>query len=236
MAIHSFHLVQTGLTTTARALVRPPTEDTVPGLRRAECMTTMRLGAPVVSPARLQVHRLAMFAAWDDEAALDRFLTNTPLGRACAGGWHVRLDFLRRWGHISEFDGLPETAEHTDPNEPVVAVTLARLKLTQTPRFIAWGKPVEQLVRDDPNTTLALAAMRPHHTVSTFSIWRSAQAMTDMVAGHSEVPGARRHIDAMAERERKDFHHEFTTLRFRCRGEYGEWDGRGDFVPVTNRA
>ena len=199
-------------------------------------MTTMRLGAPVVSPARLQIRRLAMFASWDDEAALDRFLSESPLGRTCADGWHVRLDFLRRWGHISEFDGLPVEADDTDPAEPVVAVTLARLKLPQTPRFIRWGKPVEQLVRDDPNTTIALAAMRPHHTVSTFSVWRSAQAMTDMVAGHSDVPDARRHIDAMAERDRRDFHHEFTTLRFRCLGEYGEWDGRSDIVPTTRQA
>lgn len=192
----------------------------------------MRLGSPVVSPGRLQVNRLAMFAAWNDEAALDRFLTDTPLGRRFADGWHVRLDFLRRWGHISEFDGLPVTADETDPDEPVVAVTLARLKLPQTPRFIKWGKPVEELVRDHPGTTLALAAMRPHHTVCTFSVWRSAQHMTDMVAGHSDVPEPRRHIAAMAERERNDFHHEFTTLRFRCLGEFGEWDGRSGIVPA----
>ena len=31
---------------------------------------------------------------------------------------------------------------------------------------------------------------------------------------------------AMVERERRDFHHEFTTLRFRPLSEHGTWEGR----------
>jgi hypothetical protein len=112
-------------------------------------------------------------------------------------------------------------------------VTLARLRLPQVPRFIRWGKPVEELVRDHPGTTLALAAMRPPRTVSTFSVWRSQREMTDMVGGHGSVPGAERHARAMVERDRKDFHFEFTTLRFRALGEQGAWEGRSDIVPKT---
>jgi hypothetical protein len=36
----------------------------------------------------------------------------------------------------------------------------------------------------------------------------------------------------MAERQRKDFHVEFTTLRFTCIGEYGAWEGRTSIVPT----
>ncbi len=56
--------------------------------------------------------------------------------------------------------------------------------------------------------------------------------MTDIVAGRSHVPDGARHAAAMGERERKDFHHEFTTLRFRCLSEHGSWKGRTDIVPV----
>jgi hypothetical protein len=35
----------------------------------------------------------------------------------------------------------------------------------------------------------------------------------------------------MAERERRDFHHEFATYRFRPLSEQGEWDGRTGIVP-----
>lgn len=160
----------------------------------------------------------------------------TPgLGSALAGGWHLRLEFIRRWGQVAEFADLPEIAGRSAPAEPVVAVTLARMRLPEVPRFIHWGRPVERLVRDHPGVTLAMAAMRPPRSVSTFSVWRSAREMTDMVFGrsrdHSPVTLPTRHVDAMAERERRDFHHEFTTLRFRPLSEHGAWQGRGDYVP-----
>jgi hypothetical protein len=162
---------------------------------------------------------------------LDAFLDATPLGRTLVRGWYVRLEFLRRWGSVAEFADLPTTAGDVDAANPVVAVTLARLDLSQAARFIRWGKPVEELVRDHPGTTLALAAMRPPRTISTFSVWRSQQEMTEMVSGQSSLAGADRHASAMAERARKDFHHEFTTLRFRALAESGEWQGRRNIVP-----
>jgi hypothetical protein len=105
------------------------------------------------------------------------------------------------------------------------------LKLSQAFRFIRWGKPVEEQVRDDPATTIALAAMRPLGTLSTFSIWRSQEALADMVQGRSEGPLAKRHVNAMRERDRKDFHHEFTTMRFRPLSEHGAWQGKSRFLP-----
>ena len=191
----------------------------------------MQLGSPILSPARMQLGNLAIFASWDDERALDTFLEQTDLGRTLEEGWHVRLEFLRRWGHVVALDGLPQKVGDLDPSAPVVAVTLARLKLPQVPRFLRWGKPVERLVRDHPGHTLALAAMRPPRTICTFSVWRSQREMTDMVHGRSSVPGAERHAAAMVERERKGFHREFTTLRFRALAEHGAWEGRRDVVP-----
>lgn len=200
----------------------------------------MRLGAPTVSTDRLQLRRLAMFARWESEAALDDFLGSHPLGTRLAGGWHVRLEYLRRWSVIEALPGLPVRAGTWDDDEPVVAVTLARMKLGEVPRFLRWGKPVERLVRDHPGTTLALAAMRPPRTVSTFSVWRTVREMEAMVhgkghgdgQGHGDVPAPERHAAAMAERERRDFHREFATYRFRPLGEHGSWEGRTGIVPV----
>lgn len=236
MVVHTFHLAKPGLTTTIGALFRPPTSATVAGLHHAECMMPMRLGLAMFSPARWQLRRLAMFAAWENEAAIDGFLQHTALGRKLAAGWHVRLRFMRRWGKVAAFDGLPAVAEETDPDAPVVAVTVARMKLSQMPRFIRWGIPVERLVRDHPGTTLALAATRLPRTISTFTVWKSAREMTEMVRGHSAIEAPERHAAAMVERRRKDFHVEFTTLRFTCIGEYGAWEGRTAIVPALASA
>jgi hypothetical protein len=172
-----------------------------------------------------------MFAAWESESAIDRFLANTALGRCFNSGWHVRMTLLRRWGTVKEFDSFPENDAVSDQSAPVVAVTLARMKLLQIPRFIHWGKPVEELVRDHPKATLALASMRFPRTVSTFSIWMTQRDMTDMVHGHSQVSRPKRHSDAMKERSRKDFHFEFTTLRFKPLVEKGTWGDRSNFDP-----
>ncbi len=231
MQIFSFHLAETTPATTLGAMCRPATMRSAVGLRHAECMAAMTLGSPILSPARMQLRNLAVFASWESEGALDAFLRDTELGRKLSEGWHVRLKFLRQWGRFSEFDDLPASVDDADPTQPVVAVTLARLKLPQLFRFIRWGKPVEKLVRDHPGTTLALAAIRPPRTFSTFTVWRSQREMTDMVHGKGSALGADRHAKAMIERNRKDFHYKFTTLRFQAIAEYGAWAGRSDIVP-----
>lgn len=232
MTVFTFHFAETSIGTAVRALCLPPGRQQVPGLVHAECMTRMTLGAPILSPARMQLRHLTMFAAWESQAAIDEFLADTRLGRALATGWHVRMAFQRRWGHVGAFDGLAERVGEQDPEAPVVAVTLARMKLPQVPRFIRWGRPVEELVRDHPGATLAIAAIRLPRTVSTFSVWTSQREMVDMVRGHSAVPRPERHAAAMAERQRKDFHFEFTTLRFRPIAEYGNWEGRSSIIPA----
>ncbi|PXA03604.1 hypothetical protein DDZ13_11530 [Coraliomargarita sinensis] len=233
MKIFSYHLAQVSPAFTLRSFFAPPSVKQVSGLCHMECMAPMMLGAPIVSPERLQLRKLAVFAAWEDESALDQFLGQEKLGKALSAGWHLRLSLIRRWGSFPEFDDFPENESAQDSASPVVAVTIARLKLPEVFRFIRWGRPVEELVRDHPGTTLALASMRMPRTFSTFTVWRSEKEMTNMVHGHSTVSGGERHAAAMAERNRKDFHHYFTTLRFHALSEHGEWDGRRHIVPES---
>ena len=230
--LHSFHLAEVPVAAGAKALTRPPTPATVAGLDHAECLALMRLGAPVVSPDRLQLRRVAVFAQWQDEGALDRFLSEDELGRRLRSGWHVRLEYLRRWSELAALPGLPVRAGDWDMEEPVVAVTLARMRVPEIPRFLHHGRPVERLVRDHPGTTLAVAAFRPPRTISTFSVWRTVREMVDMVHGRSAVRHGSTHTDAMRERDRRDFHHEFATYRFRPLSEHGTWEGRADIVPT----
>ncbi|KAA5534468.1 hypothetical protein F0919_07545 [Taibaiella lutea] len=231
MSIFTYHLVKTSYISALKAILLSLKPINTPGLIHAECTTVMTLGSAVFSPSRMLVRQVAVFAQWENEAAIDHFLNKNSLGKIVAKGWHVRLTFLRQWGAISEFEIPDELLESDAPDAPVVAVTLARMKLPEIPRFIRWGRPVEKLVRDHPGTILSLASIRLPRTISTFSIWKSQKEMTDMVRGHSAVPQPERHADAMKERERKDFHFEFTTLRFKPISEFGEWNGRTNFIP-----
>lgn len=113
--------------------------------------------------------------------------------------------------------------------------------MRRTRRFARWGHPVETQVRDHAGMSFALAAMRPFNTFSTFSIWRSEADMLSMVRGLDPANDGDEHQRAMRERERRDFHYEFTTLRFVPVKEVGTWRGRSSLVtsvsgPLTENA
>jgi hypothetical protein len=231
MHIFTYHLVKTSYLTALKAVILPPNKNNTPGLIHAESMTAMTLGSPVFSMSRILVRQLVVFAQWENEAAVDEFLKSNSLGKTLSKGWHTRLTFMRQWGKLSAFQIPKEIIEFERPDATVVAVTIARMKISQIPRFINWGRPVEKLVRDHTGTTLSLASIRLPRTVSTFSVWKSVTEMTDMVHGHSQVPQPKRHHDAMKERDRKDFHFEFTTLRLKPISEFGEWNGKSGYIP-----
>lgn len=234
MSVFTFHLTKTTVQSAIKVFLNPPKPKNVPGLIHAECMTSMTLGSQIFSPSRMLIRQVAVFAQWENQEAIDAFLENDNFGKILAKGWHTRLIFLRQWGTIDEFVVPKEVNELDDPNAPVVAVTLARMKLPQVPRFIRWGRPVEKLVRDHPGVSLAMAAIRLPRTVSTFSVWESQKEMVDMVHGHSSIPQPKRHAHAMKERDRKDFHFQFTTLRFKPIAEHGLWEGRTGIIPNLN--
>lgn len=234
MSVFTFHLAKVNFLSALKVYLHSPNIENVPGLIHAECMTSMTLGSPLFSPSRILIRQVAVFAQWENEEAIDSYMENDSFGKILAKGWHTRLKYLRQWGTINGFIIPDEADELDDPNAPVVAVTLARMKLLQVPRFIYWGRPVEKLVRDHPGVSLALAAIRFPRTVSTFSVWKSQKEMIDMVHGNSSVPQPKRHAKAMKERERKDFHFQFTTLRFKPIAEYGSWQGQYNIIQGLN--
>lgn len=233
MSIFSYHLIKLPFLVAIKGIFSNPIEKSTKGLIHSEFMTAMTLGSPILSPSRILIGQVAVFMQWENEIALENYLEQDSFGRILAKGWHVRLSFIREWGKFSGFK-IPDYKDNLEsPNSPVVAVTIARMKSFAVPRFIHWGRPVEKLVKDHPGTTLSLASVKFPNTVSTFSIWKTEKEMTDMVHGHSSVEKPKRHSDAMKERDRKDFHFEFTTLRFKPIAEFGSWKGQSNFIPGT---
>ncbi|MBN4049452.1 hypothetical protein JYT86_00170 [bacterium AH-315-N03] len=161
MELFSYHLIQAPVYSVAAGVLSSASLRRVPGLRHAECLLPMRLGHSVALPGRYLWSSLVLFAFWEDEAHLDRFLEAPPYSMFERPGWHVRLRFYRRWGSYAGLDEATAYTELANPEGPVVGVTFARLKLLETFRFARWGKPVEAQVRDHPGVTRAAVAHRP---------------------------------------------------------------------------
>lgn len=68
--------------------------------------------------------------------------------------------------------------------------------------------------------------MRPLNVFSTFSIWDNESEMLNMVRGHDAIKDGKSYHLAMKERSRKDFHHQFITMRFKPFKEIGTWNGK----------
>ena len=229
MSIFSYHLVEVPFWSAVGKILSSPVKKSTKGLIHAEYMSAMTLGSPIFSRSRVLIGQNAIFMQWESEEDLENYLHQDKFGKVLAKGWHVRLKFVREWGAFTGLK-LPESRAELSNEDVAVAVTIARMKPWAVPRFIRWGRPVEKLVRDHPGTTISLASVKFLNTVSTFSIWKSVDEMTSMVRGHSNVERPKRHADAMKERDRKDFHFEFTTLRFKPIGEYGEWKKQSNFT------
>jgi hypothetical protein len=217
--IASVHIADVG-PRSALSLVRTaPKPAGTPGLRNSEVAITAPLSASILG--RPDFGRVAFVAFWDDEQSLDRFVAEHRFAAKLAGGWHVRLEPLRVFG---TWPGLPAetpTARAVDHEGPVAALTMGRLRLTQTVRFLRASAKAEARALGAPGLVWATGLARPP-LVSTCSLWESTRALATYAFGRAEPA----HPEAIAESERKPFHHRQAFIRFRPYGSVGGLDGR----------
>jgi hypothetical protein len=218
--ILSVHLADVGFMQAQRLLFQRLDATAIPGMTYAEPAFTAPLGHRVPRP---HPNRIALIAAWDDDAALDRFLAGHPLAERLADGWHVRLEPRRCFGSWSALPGLPTGELPVEDDEPVAALTLGRLRVIRTRSFLKSGAPAERDAVRNPAllASTGLARLARPRLVSTFSIWRSAAAMQDYAFG-KDGP----HQAAVRADRARPFHHESAFVRFRPYASRGAWDGR----------
>jgi hypothetical protein len=217
--IASVHVADVGLRSALAVLRRAPRPASTPGLRHANVALTAPLGASVLpSP---DFRRVGLVAFWDDDDALDGFLSDHPMAATLAGGWQLRLDPLRASG---SWPGLPSdvSTEHNVEHEgPAAVLTLGRLRLTQTVRFFRASARAEGAVVEAAGLIWATGLARPPF-VATCSLWDSTRALSTYAYGHQEPA----HTAAITAHGLKPFHHQSAFIRFRPYGSKGQLDGR----------
>jgi hypothetical protein len=228
--ILSVHLADVGALSTVGVLRKTPTPDQVPGLRYGFMGRTAPLhGGLMPKP---EPGRVGLVAAWDGDDALDRFLADDSLARRLDAGWHVRLDPLHAYGSWSSLPGLEQVDRDMDDDEPVAVLTLGRLRISQTVRFLRASAAAEGLAAADPAVLASTACARLPSVVATFSLWRTFAAMRDYAAGRS----GEGHLAASSAHKDKPFHHESVFIRFRPYGSHGSWNGHDPLAEVAREA
>jgi hypothetical protein len=224
--IVSVHIADVGWLRSPRLLLKRPNLSALPGSIYAEPVATAPLGAqPLPRP---MPGRVGLIAAWENDAALDRFLREDPWARQLAGGWHVRLQPLRVFGSWAQMPGLPTQQLPVEDEAPVAVLTLGRLRLNRARPFLRSAAGAEAAAVNDEAMIASTGLARPPHLVSTFSIWRSAAEMRRYAFGKS---GA--HQAAVRADRQRPFHHESAFIRFRPYASQGSWDGRDPLAELT---
>lgn len=217
--IASVHIADVGPRSALALQRKAPLPASTPGLRQANIALAAQLSARVIpSP---QLGRVGLVAFWDDDDALDRFLTQSPVAAALAHGLRVRLEPLRAFG---TWPGVPSdvpTARHIHHEGPAVVLTLGRLRLTQAPRFLRTSAKAAGAAVVAPGLWWGTALARPPF-VATCSLWESSAALSAYAYGHVKPA----HPDAIATDREKPFHRQSAFIRFRPYGAEGSLGGK----------
>lgn len=168
-----------------------------------------------------------MIAAWDDEAALDRFASH-PLASELAQGWQVRMEPLRVFGAWPGLSGLPERPLPVDDDEPVVVITLGRVKPWRVRPFLRASAPAERDAIAEPGLLAATGFARLPNLVSTFSLWRTSAEMRKYANSRDGS-----HRLAVASDRERPFHFRSAFIRFRPLATRGQWHGRDPLAEVA---
>jgi heme-degrading monooxygenase HmoA len=167
--------------------------------------------------------RTALFAVWDDEDALERFLAASVVARRWRQAeevWHVRLRGAGGHGTWRGVDPLAELAEGTTDG-PLAIITRADVHRRSWRAFRAAGPAVSDELRS-ADGLLAVVGIgeAPVGRLGTFSLWRSLADVRHFAVGMPH------HREVVRRTRAEDWYGEELFARFEPYASSGSWGGR----------
>lgn len=225
--IASFHLLREA--NPVRAMARLGLDrrrlGRVPGLRFWRLLGT---GAGTSTGPGVDLHRTALFAVWDDDAALEAHLIRTaPRVVAADESWHVRLRALGGHGAWRGVDVLGQMTPARSTDGPVALITRATVHRRAWRSFRQSSRVVSDVLQG-ADGLLAVVGFgeAPFGRLGTFSLWRDLDAMR----AFSQLP---RHHDVVRRTRDEQWYREELFARFQPYSSSGRWDGRDPLRRVT---
>ncbi|HEU5081766.1 MAG TPA: hypothetical protein VFU14_00360 [Acidimicrobiales bacterium] len=235
MVVASFHLARfpSATAATARVPVDRLALRRVPGLRFGRLLGT---GRGRTMSASADLHRWAIFAVWDDEAAAERFRSHRLSRRWDGAG--ERFDVLLRplgahgaWSRIDPLgdDSSTNRCDESDesptnrsqhPAGPVAVLTRATVRWRHVPAFLRSVPAVDAHLHTADGLLQAVGIGElPVGRQATFSLWRDAEAMTRFAYRSAE------HVDVVQRTRDHGWYGEEWFARFQPVAWSGTWDG-----------
>jgi hypothetical protein len=231
--IASFHLASESWLRAPLAMGRLGTDRVrlapVPGLAFWRLLGTGRGNATGMG---IDPRRTALFAVWDDEAALDAFLATGAISRRWSGldeSWHVRLRALGghgTWRGVDPLDGL----DVGSATGPVAVLTRANVRPSAWRQFARAGRVVDdELHRAEGLIDAVGIGEAPIGRLATFSLWESLAAARTFAYSMPD------HVDVVRRTRAGDWYSEELFARFEPYASKGLWNARDPLNPANSR-
>ena len=169
------------------------------------------------------LRRRAMFAVWDDDEALDRFLAESSIGRGWARAeesWHVRLHPIAGRGTWQGRELLADLTPVVDDGGPICTLTRATVRPQHWITFAKASRSTSVDVAAAKGLVRVVAVGEaPVGKQATFSLWENEAALRTF-AYRTEG-----HVEVMKRTRQEGWYSEELFARFKPYASTGSWDG-----------